>query len=84
MSFFSDLFQNQAAPELPEWMRTATAIIDEGLDVYERVADGDAPPVGPMRSQAPPAPSPFAMSGMVALVAVAIGAYLVLGLARRR
>lgn len=85
MSFFSEVFGTDGAEQLPEWMRTGAAIVDEGLDLYERVSGGDEsypPPV--MQSSAPAPVSPFALTGVMGFAIVAVGLYLFLGIARRR
>lgn len=85
MSFFSEVFSTENSDTLPDWLRSGAALADAGIDLYDRIAGGaEEPTLPPIREQAAaPIPS-VSLTPMVMLVLVAVGGYLLLGLARRR
>lgn len=85
MSLFSELFSTENSDSLPDWLRSGAAIVDEGLDLYDRIAQGgEQPEQPPMRTQSAVPATPFGLTPMVALVGGAVLLYVFFGLSRRR
>lgn len=54
MSLFNDLFNADGNDVLPDWLQSGAAALDEGLDLYDRIAGGGAQPQPtPILVQAP-------------------------------
>ena len=84
MSSFSDLFGSGSSDTLPDWLRQGANLVDEGFDLYDRIAGGsDEPDPGPMRTQTAAPASPFGLTPMVALIGGVVLLYLFLGISRR-
>jgi hypothetical protein len=85
VSFFSDVFSTNDSDSLPDWLRTGAAIVDEGLDLYDRIGQGgEQPQLPPIQTQSAAPASPFGLTPMVALVGGVILLYVFFGMSSRR
>jgi len=71
---FSDLFNTETNDTLPSWLQQGAAVLDSGIDLYERIAGGDSEPtLPPMREQAAqPAYTNLLSPGVLLIAGVAL------------
>ena len=83
MSLFSDVFSTSDSSTLPDWLRTAGGILDEGLDLYDRIAGGETQTPTPTLERTTAAPTASVNQPMM-LIGLLAGAYVLYLLSRRK